>query len=60
MSTPRVSSDAIYQRLAAIAVELERLSASGWLLEREREELRTELRRQNAIADGQVSARPAR
>jgi hypothetical protein len=55
-----VSSDAIYQRLAAIAVELERLSASGWLLEREREELRTELRRQNAIADGQVSARPAR
>jgi len=57
VSAPCVTSDAIYQRLAAIAVELERLTASVWLLEREREELRTELRRQNAIADSQASAR---
>ena len=46
-------SDETYARLAAIAVELERLGATVWNLEREREELRTELRRQNAIADSQ-------
>ena len=39
----------LYQRLASIAVELERLGAAVWLLERERDEVRAELRRLNAI-----------
>ncbi|MGO8977213.1 MAG: hypothetical protein ACLQJ0_16085 [Steroidobacteraceae bacterium] len=39
----------LYQRLASIAVELERLGTSVWLLERERDEVRGQLRRLNAI-----------
>ena len=41
--------EAVYLRLAEVAVELERHSVAIWLLEREREELRSELRRLNAI-----------
>lgn len=44
-----MSAEDLYQRLASIAVELERLGASVWLLERERDEGRAQLRRLNAI-----------
>jgi hypothetical protein len=43
------TSETVYKRLAEVAVELERHAAAIWLLEREREELRSELRRLNAI-----------
>jgi hypothetical protein len=49
MTVGAITPDAVYQRLAEVAVELERCAAAVWLLEREREALRTELRRLNAI-----------
>jgi len=43
-----MSIDALYQRLAQIVLEIERLDTSRWQLERERDQLRAELRRLNA------------
>ena len=40
-----VSTDSIFARLTEIATEIERHATGIWLLEREREELRTQLRR---------------
>lgn len=40
--------DAIAHRLAQIVLELERLDDTRWHLERERDQLRVELRRLNA------------
>jgi hypothetical protein len=48
------SPERVYARLAAIAVELEQHAAATWLLERERDELRTELRRLNAAPGAAV------
>jgi len=45
----QMSPEDLYQRLASIAVEIERLGTSVWLLERERDEVRAQLRRLNAI-----------
>jgi hypothetical protein len=50
-----MGAEDLYQRLASIAVELERLGTSVWLLERERDEVRASLRRLNAVSS-QVSA----
>jgi hypothetical protein len=50
-----MGTEELYQRLASIAAELERLGTSVWLLERERDEVRASLRRSNAVSS-QVSA----
>jgi hypothetical protein len=55
VNTENLSAEDLYQRLASIAVELERLGTSVWLLERERDDVRARLRRLNA-ASSQVSA----
>ena len=46
-----MSTDEATQRLATLTVEIERLHTAIWLAEREREEIRTELRRALHIAD---------
>jgi hypothetical protein len=49
-----MTADEIYQRLAQIAVDLERISADAWSLERERERLRTDLRRALSTSPNQA------
>jgi hypothetical protein len=44
-----MSAEALYARLAEIAVEIEKHAAATWLLEVERSDVRTQLRRLNAI-----------
>jgi hypothetical protein len=44
-----MSAEELYARLAEITVAIEKHAAATWLLERERDEVRAQLRRLNAI-----------
>jgi hypothetical protein len=51
-----MTTDEIYQRLARIAVDLERIAADSWQLEQERARLRTDLRRALSALSGETEA----